>query len=338
MLRLTQIDLVELGGLLDDRHDPSGYLDPRTGETYRLHDDATTDATTDETTDETTDDERVLDGFAAGAADDLLPVGGDGAHEAFRDMEIFTAWLGDGRLRQDLSRALDGPRPIEEFTEIVESAPHRTGAYFNGFHQIRSQLRALDFLSGCDLVAVPEIEERRTQLSDAGDALLANLGGGARPRLILLNGLPGVGKSTLARAYVATRPGTLNLDIDVLRTMLGGRWEETAELGRSLALEVIAAHLRSGHDVVVPQLVADRAQLRRFEKVAADFDFVLVIVEGESRTGAQPWQVDAAAEEWAHYRTGLDQLVSRRRGIHRVRVDADTAAAVARLEGLLQDS
>ncbi|HWC24091.1 MAG TPA: AAA family ATPase [Flexivirga sp.] len=65
------------------------------------------------------------------------------------------------------------------------------------------------------------------------------------PRLILLNGLPGVGKSTLAREYVAARPGTLNLDIDVLRSMLGGPWEETAELGRSLALRIIETHLES---------------------------------------------------------------------------------------------
>lgn len=33
-------------------------------------------------------------------------------------------------------------------------------------------------------------------------------------RLVHLNGAPGVGKSTLARALVASRPGWLHCDID----------------------------------------------------------------------------------------------------------------------------
>ena len=44
-------------------------------------------------------------------------------------------------------------------------------------------------------------------------------------RLILLNGPPGVGKSTLASRYAAQHPGALRCDIDVLRTMIGG-WED----------------------------------------------------------------------------------------------------------------
>jgi adenylate kinase family enzyme len=52
-------------------------------------------------------------------------------------------------------------------------------------------------------------------------------------RLIHLNGPPGIGKSTLARRYVADHPGVLNCDIDVLRSLIGG-WESGfAEAGRS---------------------------------------------------------------------------------------------------------
>jgi predicted kinase len=74
-------------------------------------------------------------------------------------------------------------------------------------------------------------------------------------RLILLNGAPGVGKSTVARRYLDDHPLALLVEIDVLRCSLGG-WEERPEsrlVARSLALALARAHLRSGHDVIVPQ-------------------------------------------------------------------------------------
>jgi predicted kinase len=48
------------------------------------------------------------------------------------------------------------------------------------------------------------------------------------PMLILVNGAPDAGKSTLARRYVESHPLALLLDIDELRTMLGG-WREHTE-------------------------------------------------------------------------------------------------------------
>ena len=76
------------------------------------------------------------------------------------------------------------------------------------------------------------------------------------PRLIHLNGPPGIGKSTLAQMYVDRRPGVLNLDIDQLRRLIGGsddRFAETGELVRPLALSMAGTHLRAGRDVVLPQ-------------------------------------------------------------------------------------
>lgn len=43
------------------------------------------------------------------------------------------------------------------------------------------------------------------------------------PQLILLNGPPAVGKSTLAARYADDHPGTLNLDIDLLHPLIGGQ-------------------------------------------------------------------------------------------------------------------
>lgn len=76
--------------------------------------------------------------------------------------------------------------------------------------------------------------------------------------LILLNGPPASGKSTLAERYVDANPFSLNLDIDVLRRLVGG-WAENPEgaglAARSMALAMAAVHLAAGHNVIVPQFL-----------------------------------------------------------------------------------
>lgn len=90
-------------------------------------------------------------------------------------------------------------------------------------------------------------------------------------RLIHLNGPPGIGKSTLARRYAAEHPGVLACDVDVLRSLIGGWSDDFAAAGaliRPAALAMITAYLEGGHDVVLPQLLADPAEVARFEASA----------------------------------------------------------------------
>ena len=91
------------------------------------------------------------------------------------------------------------------------------------------------------------------------------------PRLILLNGPPGCGKSTVAQLFVADHPLALSLDIDRVRGLLG-RWREQATragvLARAMSLAMAHTHLSAGYDVVVPQYLGDIAFIQQVERTA----------------------------------------------------------------------
>jgi predicted kinase len=90
--------------------------------------------------------------------------------------------------------------------------------------------------------------------------------------LVLVNGAPGVGKSTLAGRLAREEPLSLVIDVDGLRTSLG-RWDEVDEskvVARDLAVALAEQHLRSGRVVIVPQLVARPEFLDRLRGLAAD--------------------------------------------------------------------
>lgn len=122
-------------------------------------------------------------------------------------------------------------------------------------------------------------------------------------RLIHLNGPPGVGKSTLAQRYVADHPGTLNCDIDVLRTLLGGWREDFAAAGhqiRPVALAMIAAHLAGGRDVVLPQLISRVEEQQRFEDVATSVgaETVVVFLDAPDEVLRRRWQGRSGTDGW----------------------------------------
>lgn len=93
------------------------------------------------------------------------------------------------------------------------------------------------------------------------------------PALMLLNGAPGCGKSTLAALLAAETPLTLALDIDTLKHSLGG-WDRDLQSSglqaRRLAGALIRQHLADGHDVILGQYLARTAFLEELEQLAAD--------------------------------------------------------------------
>jgi predicted ABC-type ATPase len=111
-------------------------------------------------------------------------------------------------------------------------------------------------------------------------------------RLVHLNGPSGAGKSTLAQRYVDDHAGVLNLDIDMVVSLIGG-WRNdffaTVSSARDIAIAMAETHLRSGSDVVMPQLVTATAQAERFEKAAqragASYVEVALILDSAEQIG-----------------------------------------------------
>jgi predicted kinase len=148
-----------------------------------------------------------------------------------------------------------------------------------------------------------------------------------RPRLILLNGMPGAGKSTLARRFRDEHPGVLCVDADELRAWIGGDPAHHAEAVRHLSLAMARAHLEAGFDVVVPQLVARVDQLERFERAAfeAGADIVEVVLHGGVVESRVP---DEALEHLVEHAHGLADVLERRPDTYRIVVrhgDPDSA-------------
>lgn len=170
--------------------------------------------------------------------------------------------------------------------------------------------------------------------------------------LVLINGLPGSGKSTLAREFARRHPGAVALDIDVLRSMIGG-WRRDPEAAgrqaRSMALAVAGDQLAAGHPVLVPQLLARAGFIDRLAALAAaaEVRFVETVIDaplplcrrrfseraaspaGPAEAEAQVWLAPDDDAGWAELQQRLAQLAARRRGTIRLPVTAALEALEA---------
>jgi predicted kinase len=98
-------------------------------------------------------------------------------------------------------------------------------------------------------------------------------------------------------------------DVDVLRTMVAG-WQDdpdAAERVRSAALALVTAYLRTGHDVVLPQLLARSDQVDRFRTAAEEADAlmvtVLLVLEPDEAVARFRARATSADEAWTSYAT-----------------------------------
>jgi predicted kinase len=133
------------------------------------------------------------------------------------------------------------------------------------------------------------------------------------PDLILLNGPPASGKSTIAVRLAAARPLALNLDVDAVRGSLGGWIEQPHESGlaaRRLAIAMAAAHLGSGHDVVVPQFLARDAFIVELEAVArqAEARFIEIALVTTLDDTVRAFAARSAAPENQQHRDASELL------------------------------
>lgn len=91
-------------------------------------------------------------------------------------------------------------------------------------------------------------------------------------RLVLINGAPGSGKSTIAQALARERWMTLAWDIDGLKHSLG-RWDQDPSASgmhaRRLTLALASEQLGAGFDVVIGQYLALTPFIEDLERLAA---------------------------------------------------------------------
>jgi predicted kinase len=126
-------------------------------------------------------------------------------------------------------------------------------------------------------------------------------------RLVLINGAPASGKSTLAQMYIDEHPLTLAIDIDVVRAMLGCWLDHPIEAGltaRCMALEMAWVQLSAGRDVLVPQFLGKLDFVLQLEhlcrQVGAEF-IELVLLSSPQDTADRFARRSRHPETSAHY-------------------------------------
>ena len=150
--------------------------------------------------------------------------------------------------------------------------------------------------------------------------------------LLLINGAPGVGKSTLARRFADEHALALIIDVDDLRRHLG-RWAELDEskvVARDLAIALARDHLMRGSDVIVPQYLARPEFRERLRALAGELGapFVETVLTDDADTVIERFMVRrqefaSAGTDYPESELGDDSVATEvRQAIERLRRDA----------------
>jgi len=104
-----------------------------------------------------------------------------------------------------------------------------------------------------------------------------------RPKVILLNGFAGSGKTTIAKLFTDTHPLAMRIEADELIVTIGD-WlsheDEARTLVDALINKMIETATSLGHDVIIPYLVSNSVTADSFKQIARDngsdfFEFYL---------------------------------------------------------------
>lgn len=91
------------------------------------------------------------------------------------------------------------------------------------------------------------------------------------PKLILLDGFAGSGKTTIAKRYIDEHPLALVVEGDTIIVNIG-QWEAHEDEARALMFEITKSlartHLTSGNDVILPYLLTKPDNTATFEAIA----------------------------------------------------------------------
>lgn len=100
-------------------------------------------------------------------------------------------------------------------------------------------------------------------------------------QLVLINGAPGSGKSTVTHRLAQDRSLDLALDVDAVKHALG-QWDTNMTTAgyhaRRLALAIVAAQLDSGHDVYIGQFLARTEFIEQLQSAAESWSATFVEV------------------------------------------------------------
>lgn len=164
------------------------------------------------------------------------------------------------------------------------------------------------------------------------------------PQLVVVNGAPAAGKTTVARAWAEAHPGSLCIDVDEIKLAIDNwrDWPIGAGLAaRERAIELATAHLRTGASVVLSQLYGRVELLEDLEAVARETgaEFVEIVLTGDREVLRERFERRGGVQLEMASVLGFDALYDRAEEMPSLRpgtvvidtADADEADVLRRL-------